>query len=256
MQFTSPARLCAAPPASNRVRPRLASGTVAAMLTVFSSNGIRAVLLELAPEFERRSGHKLAVTFNPANLLKEQIDAGAPFDVAILTPPVMDDAVKDGRIAASTRHTIARTGCGIAVLLGAPKPDIGTVEAFTQALLAARSIAATRQGASGMHFARVIEQLGIADAVTPKMKWQAGGLTGELAARGEVEVAVQLLSELKAVAGIDIVGPFPADLQHYTVMVAGVGAAAREPAAAAALIAALTSKSARPILDSRGMEPA
>jgi molybdate transport system substrate-binding protein len=226
------------------------------MLTVLSSNGIRAVLLAVAPDFERASGHKLAITFNPANVLKQEIDAGAAFDVAILTPPVMDAAISGGRIAPSSRRTLARTGCGVAVLLGAPKPDIGTVEGFSQALVNARSIAATKQGASGIQFARVIEQLGIADAVAPKTKWQAGGLTGELAARGEVELAVQLLSELKAVSGIDIVGPFPPELQDYAVMVAGVGSQAREPAAAAALIAALTSDGTKPILERAGMEPA
>jgi len=227
------------------------------MLTVFSSNGIRAVLLAVAPEFERASGHKLAITFNPANVLKEEIDAGAAFDVAILTPPVMDAAIAGGRIAPASRRTIARTGCGVAVLLGAPKPDIGTVEAFSQALVNARSIAATKQGASGLQFARVIERLGIADVVAPKTKWQTGGLTGELVARGEVELAVQLLSELKAVsAGIDIVGPFPPELQDYAVMMAGIGSHAREPAAAAALIAALTSERTQPILERMGMERA
>lgn len=226
------------------------------MLTVLSSNGIRAVLLAAAPEFERASGHKLAITFNPANVLKQEIDAGLVFDVAILTPPVMDAAIAGGRIAPASRHTLARTGCGVAVLLGAPKPDIATVEGFSQALVNARSIAATRQGASGMHFARVIERLGVVDAVASKIKWQAGGLTGELAARGEVELAVQLLSELKAVGGIDIAGPFPPELQEYAVMVAGIGANAREPAAAAALIAALTSERTQPLLARLGMEPA
>jgi molybdate transport system substrate-binding protein len=144
----------------------------------------------------------------------------------------------------------------VAVLLGAPKPDIGTIEGFTQALVNARSIAATKQGASGIHFARVIEQLGIADVVAPKTKWQTGGLTGELAARGEVELAVQLLSELKAVSGIDVVGPFPAELQDYAVMVGGVGSQAREPAAAAELIATLTAERTKPILERMGMEPA
>jgi molybdate transport system substrate-binding protein len=226
------------------------------MLTVFSSNGIRAVLLAVAPEFERASGHKLDITFNPANVLKQAIDAGAVFDVGILTPPVMDAAIVGGRVAAASRRTIARTGCGVAVLLGAPRPDIGTVESFRQALVGARSIAATKQGASGIQFARVIEQLGITDVVAPKTKWQTGGLTGELAARGEVELAVQLLSELKAVGGIDIAGPFPPELQDYAVMVAGVGSQTREPAAAAELIAALTSERTKPLLERAGMEPA
>ncbi len=226
------------------------------MLTVFSSNGIRAVLQAVAPEFERASGQKLAITFNPANVLKEEIDAGKPFDVAILTPPVMDAAITGGRIAPASRRTLARTGCGVAVLLGAPRPDIATVEGFSRTLVNARSIAATKQGASGLQFARVMKQLGLADALAPKIKWQTGGLTGELAARGEVELAVQLLSELKVVSGIDIVGPFPPELQDYAVMVAGVGTQAHDPKTAAALIAALTSEHTKAILERTGMEPA
>lgn len=225
------------------------------MLTVLSSNGIRAVLLELAPAFERSTGHRLEITFNPANVLKQRIEAGDCFDVAILTPSVMDEAIGHGRVVAATRRTIARVGCGVAVRAGAARPEIGTAEKFKQALLGAKSLAATTEGASGLHFARVIERLGIADAVNRKTRWQAGGLTGELAARGEVEMAVQLMSELKAVdGGIDIVGPFPAELQQHVVMVAGVGAAAREPEAAAALIAALTSERTKPVIESKGME--
>lgn len=225
------------------------------MLTVFSSNGIRAVLLDLAPSIERSTGRKLDITFNPANVLKQQIDSGAMFDAAILTPPVIDEAIREGRIVAVSRRVVARTGSGLAVRAGAPKPDIGTIEGFKRALLAARSLAVTRQGASGLHFARLLDRLGIADAVGPKIQWQTGGLTGELAARGDVELAVQLMSELKAVSGIDIVGPFPAELQDYAVMVAGIGSAAREPAAAQALIDALTAKSTLPLLERKGMEP-
>jgi molybdate transport system substrate-binding protein len=225
------------------------------MIKVLSSNGIRAVLLALAPEIERSTGHKLDITFNPANVLKQQIDSGAVFDAAILTPQVIDAAIQEGRIAAASRRVVARTGSGLAVRAGAPKPDIGTIEGFKRALLAARSLAVTRQGASGLHFARLLDRLGIADAVGPRIQWQTGGLTGELAARGEVELAVQLMSELKAVSGIDIVGPVPAELQDYAVMVAGLGCAAREPAAAQALIDALTAESNLPLLARTGMEP-
>lgn len=222
------------------------------MITVFSSNGIRAVLLALAPEFERTTGHTLAPVFDPANVLKDRIDRGEAFDMAILTESVMDEAVAEGRLVSPRR--VARVGCGLAVRAGAPHPEIGTVDAFKRALLQAKSIAATTQGASGIHFARVAEQLGIAEEVGRKATLRPGGLTAEFAARGEVELAVQLLSELKAVAGVEIVGPFPADLQHYVVMVAGVSATAKEPAAAAALIEFLTAPSARPVIAAKGME--
>jgi len=227
------------------------------MLTVFSSNGIRAVLLELAPGFERSSGHKLAITFNPANVLKEQIVRGDAFDVTILTPPVMDAMVAQKRIAGASVRTIAKVGSGLAVKAGTRKPDIATVEGFKRALLDAQSIACTKVGASGIRFAQVIEQLGIGDAVRAKCVYLAGGLTGDLVARGAVDVAVQLMSELAAVAGgIDILGPFPGNLQEYTVMVAGVSATAKEPAAAKALVELLTSQTARPIIRAKGMEAA
>jgi len=227
------------------------------MLTVFSSNGVRAVLLELAPEFERTSGHKLAITFNPANALKEQIVRGDAFDVTILTPPVMDEMVAQKRIAGASVRTIARVGSGLAVKTGARKADISTVDGFKRALLDATAIACSKVGASGIRFARVIDELGIGEQVRAKCVYLPGGLTGDLVARGEVDLAVQLMSELAAVeGGIDILGPFPESLQEYTVMVAGVSAAAREPAAAKALVELLTSDKARPILRAKGMEAA
>lgn len=225
------------------------------MITVFSSNGVRAVLLELAAEFERSTGHTLAITFDPANALKERILRGEAFDAAILTPPVMDEMIAQKKIASGSQRAIGRVGCGLAVRAGAAKPDTASVEGFKRALLAAKSIARTRVGASGIHFTHLIGQLGIADAVDRKSRFLAGGLTAELAANGEAELAVQLISELKAVPGVDIV-EFPAPLQEYVVMVGGVSAAAKEPQAAAALVALLSGPHAAPVLKAKGMEPA
>ncbi|HEX9463800.1 MAG TPA: substrate-binding domain-containing protein [Alphaproteobacteria bacterium] len=225
------------------------------MITVFSSNGVRAVLLDLAPEFERRTGHTLAITFDPANALKERIARGETFDAAILTPPVMAEMIAQEKIVSGSPRTIARVGCGLAVRAGGAKPDTATVDGFKRTLLAAKSIARTRVGASGIHFTHLIKTLGIADAVDRKSRFVAGGLTAELAASGETELAVQLISELKAVAGVDIV-EFPAPLQEYVVMVGGVSAAAKEPQTAAALLAVLSGPDAAPVLRAKGMEPA
>lgn len=225
------------------------------MLKVFSSNGVRAVILELAPGFERDSGQRLEITFDPANVLKERIVRGEPFDAAILTPEVMSDMIAQKKIAAGSERTIGRVGCGLGVRAGAPKPDTSSVDSFIRAVRGAKSIARTRQGASGIHFTHIIGELGLAAEIDAKSRFLPSGLTGELAARGETELAVQLISELKAVPGVDI-AEFPAPLQKYVVMVGGLSAVSADPKAAAALVALLSGAAAAPILRAKGMEPA
>jgi len=144
----------------------------------------------------------------------------------------------------------------MAVAAGAAKPDIGTVEAFKAALLEAQSVAYTIEGASGMHFAELIERLGIADQVKAKARRQPGGLVGELIARGEAEVAIQQVSELMAVPGIQLVGPIPRELQKITVVSGGVFRNAVSPDAGRALLAFLTSPAARAVMQAKGLEPA
>jgi molybdate transport system substrate-binding protein len=225
------------------------------MLKVFSSNGVRGVILDLAPAFEQKAGERLDITFEPANLLKERILRDEKFDAAILTPEVMTDVIAQRKIAKGSERTIARVGCGLGVRAGAAKPDTGSVESFKRALLNAKSIARTRQGASGIHFTSIIRKLGIAAEVDAKSRFLPSGLTGELAARGETELAVQLISELKAVPGVDIT-PFPDELQKYVVMVGGVSAAPAQPKAAAELVALLSGPEAAAILSAKGMERA
>ena len=226
-----------------------------ATVKVLSSNGTRALLEALGPEFERQSGHRLAITFDPALVQKRRIEAGEAFDLAILTQAVMDEMIKQGRIAAATAKLIARSGVGLAVRAGARQPDIRSIDALKSALLVAKSIAYTTEGASGIHFQKVIERLGIADAIKTKAKPQPGGLTAALAARGEVELAVQLMSELAAVPGIDVVGPFPEAVQHHAVLVAGISAHAEQAGAAKALIAFLTAPEAVTVMRAKGMQP-
>ncbi len=223
-------------------------------LTVLCSGGLKAVLVELAPNFERTSGRTLALSFGPATRLMSEIEGGAPFDLVILTPPLIDALAQEGKIVAGSAAPIARTGVGLAVRRGAPKPDIGSVAALRQALVAARSIAYTKAGQSGMHFARVLETLGIADAVNAKAKIIPGGAAGELIVTGEAEMAVQLLSELMAVPGIEVAGPLPAELQNYVVLTAGIGMRARDATGARALIDFLTAPAAAPVILAKGME--
>ena len=126
---------------------------------VLCSTGLKAVMDELVPQFERTTAHKVAITYGTAAALKLKIEAGEPFDLAVLTPSVIDEVIKQGRIAGDTRTPIARSGLGIAIRRGAPKPDISTVEAFTRALIGATSIAYVKEGASGVNTIRSRKRL-------------------------------------------------------------------------------------------------
>jgi molybdate transport system substrate-binding protein len=224
-------------------------------IKVLSTNGVATLLRELTPQFERTSGHKLAVTWGPTNGLRKEIDAGAAFDVAILTAEVTDNLIKQGKITGA-RSDIAKSGVGVGVRAGAAKPDISTAEAFKRTLLNAKSVAYSAQGQSGVYFASLLQRLGIADAMKPKSKVQTGVPTGVVAARGEAELAIQQISELLPVAGLDLVGPFPPELQLYTVFSAGLGAKAANKAGARALIDFLSAQKSNPLLKAKGLEPA
>src|SRR5438132_8195488 len=139
-------------------------------ITVLCSNGLKAVVEDLVPKFERETKHKVAVQYGLAAALKQRIEKGEAFDVAFLTPPAMDDLAKQGKVAADTRATIARSGLGIAIRKGARKPDIKTVDSFKRALLDAKGIAYAKEGASGVAFVATVQKLGIADALKAKSK--------------------------------------------------------------------------------------
>ena len=191
-------------------------------IAIVSSNGMAGVLRVLGPRFEAGSGQDLAIRYATSATLMREIAAGAPFDVALLTDAAIAALVVRGWIKAGSDAAIARCGVGIAVRAGAPKPDIATPDALRQALLDAPSVAYTSEGASGIHFASVLERLGIAAAIAAKAKLQPGGLIAALVARGEAALAVQQVSELVAVAGVDLVGPLPHELQHHTVFAMGL----------------------------------
>jgi len=225
-------------------------------LKVLTSNSMHAVMDELVPQFERASGHRISISYDPAKLMLSRIRSGESADLAILGSSVIDELAKDGHIAPDTRVVLARCGIGMAVRAGAARPDIGSVEAFKRALLGAKSIAYTIDGASGMHFAGLIERLGIAEALKASARRRSGGLIGELVASGEAEIAIQQIPELMAVRGIDLVGPIPAELQKITVVAAGVFRDAREPQAARALLGFLSQPLAAAVIKSKGLEPA
>jgi len=235
----------------------LAQPTIVAAdeIKVLCSNGIKAVMEDLVPKFEKATGHKVVIEYNLAAVLKQRIEAGTMFDLAILTPPLADDLIKQSKIAADTRTTLARSGLGILIRAGGRKPDISTTDAFKRALLDAKSIAYAKQGASGVYFAELIQKLGVADALKSKSTLTATGEeVGESVVRGETEFGVLPLSEILPVHGAQLLGMFPADVQSYIVMTAGVSAGAKQGQAARDLIKFVTAPAALSVIKTKGME--
>jgi molybdate transport system substrate-binding protein len=220
---------------------------------VFSSAAPRGVLSEMAPVFERVTGQRLVIEYAFAADLKRRIEAGNPFDVAILPPDMADDLMRRDKLAAGSRVDLGRTGMGVAVRKGAPKPDIGTVDA---ALLAAPTVAYADGGASGVQFHRILARLGIAEAIKPKLRPYPSGGAVEAVSRGEADLVVIGISPILGAPAVELVGWLPPELQSYIVFTGSIGASARQPDAARTLLNLLTSPAAIAIFKSHGFEPA
>lgn len=226
---------------------------MAATVNVMSTLAVQVAWPELVRRFEAASGARVETLFGPTNSLIERLTAGETADVAVLTRAAADDWHGKGVLAAGT--DIARSWVGLAVQAGAPRPDIATPEALIATLVAARAVAYSRIGASGVYFAGLIERLGIADAVNAKAVVVPTGLTGTRIVSGEADVAIQQVSELKAVAGIDIVGALPRSLQEPTPFTAAPFTRARQPELARRLVAFLADARVKPLLLESGLEP-
>ena len=227
----------------------------AAEIKVLASNGVKEALNELAPAFERATGHKLAISFGLAAALKRQIEAGEAFDLAILPAAVLNDLAKQGKVDARARTSIARSGVGIGIRKGARRPDIRTAQALKRTLLAADSITWAKEGQSGIYFADLLKRIGIAERMRPKIVLAASGVeVGKLVASGKVQLGVILVNELMAAPGVEVLGPLPPELQNYTVFHAGVGVGSKDSSAAKALIKFLTTPSAGAVFKAKGQE--
>lgn len=226
----------------------------AAEIEVWTARALATVLAEAGPRFEKATGHHLAVTADLSGPFLQRARAGEPFDVLITGAAPLDELIAEGTVAAGTRTPIARSGIGVEVRAGAPKPDIGSVEGFKKALLDARSIAYLKDVGSGIHVARVIESLGLADAVRPKVTRPDRDVVSEMVARGEIELGIVVITQILTTPGVELVGPLPAEIQSYVAFVAGVGARAKERQAAKALVAFLTGPVAVPVIEAQGME--
>jgi molybdate transport system substrate-binding protein len=233
----------------------LAPAASAAELRVLTGGSMTAVWAELKPKFEQASGHKLDIFFGTTPNLIKEATSGKPFDLGVVPAEVMQDAVARARFAAGSTLDIARVGLGVAVRAGAPKPDIGTTEALKAALLNAASIATLPASAAGAQVMKTFDRLAISEAIKGKLR--AKGAPAEIiqaVAKGEAELGVFALNVLTA-PGLDIVGPFPAELQQEVVFTAAPALDSTQAEAAKALIAYLKSPEADAVLKANGMTP-
>jgi molybdate transport system substrate-binding protein len=227
-------------------------GAGAVEINVMYPPPLRTVLSELIPQFERASGHKAIVTYESTWLLVARIQKGETPDVAFLTARQADGLIKEERLA--RKVDVARSSIGIAVRAGAPRPDIGSVEAFKRTLLAAKSFARNEGADSGVFMVSLLERLGIAEQMRAKSTLIRQGFVAELVARGEVEMAAQQMPELMAVAGVEAT-PLPPEIQHTIVFCAATPTSPKQPKAVEELVKFLSSPAATAEIKSKGLEP-
>jgi len=229
--------------------------SAAADITVLCSTPLRHVMAALIPEFEHATKHRVLITYGASPELRAKIETGAPFDLVVLTPGFMDGLIERGKVAAATRTPIARVGVAMAIKAGARKPDISTTAALKKTLVEARSISFGTEGASGAYFAALIEKLGIAEALKPKFQLKTSGeAVAQAVARSEAELGVAPATEIIPVAGAEVLGTFPREIQDYVVLVGGIGTGARNAAAARELLAFVTAPAADAVVKRTGME--
>jgi len=238
----------------------LSSVAGAAEVRVMISGGLTAAYQVLVPEFEKASGDKVITAYGPSmgttvNAIPVRLGRGEPADVLILVGYALDDLVKQGKAVADSKVDLVKSPIGVAVKSGAPKPDISSADAVKRALLEAKSVAYS-DSASGVYVStEMFAKLGITDAMKGKARQIPATPVGEIVARGDAEIGLQQIAELKPVKGIDIVGPLPPDLQKITVFSAGIATGSKEPEAGKALIRFLASPAARDALVKSGLDP-
>ena len=224
-------------------------------LRVLASNGVKAALERLQPDVERHARGAVGISFGTSASTKQRIAAGDAFDVAILTKDVIDELTSAGQIVAASRQPLGRSGIGIGMRAGAPKPEIGTPDAVKRTLVGARALTWASDGASRPHITRMLETLGIADAVAPRALLEQGSVrAAERVTSGDADLIITLVSEIVPVKGLELAGPLPAAFQNYVSFAAGIGAKARNGEGARAVIAFLSSQGASPAFTAVGID--
>ena len=224
-------------------------------LRVFSSNGVKTIVEDRRADIERAIGRALTVEFSTAASLKTRIAGGDAFDVAILTPALIDELAGTGAVDAGSRTDIARAGVGVGIRVGAPIPDIDTSDALKRALLETGSVAFTAEGQSRATIDRAFARLGSVEAMRPKIVLKGPGEAPAAVAAGEADIVLTLVSEILPVQGLRLVGPLPSDLQDYVMFTAARSANATDPEGATALLQYLSSEDVAVILPAHGLQP-
>jgi molybdate transport system substrate-binding protein len=230
----------------------------AAELKVLASVALTSAMNELSPMYEKATGDKLSIGYGLAADLKKRVLDGETADVIILTRPMMDDLQKQNKLTANSLTNVAGTPVSVVARVGAPKPDISSVDAFKHTLLTAHSIVyadPAKGGASGVYFARALDRLGMAQQLKDKTILVPGAQAAEVVAKGDAEIGVAQASEIVPVAGAQLVGPLPGELASVTVFSAGIDAASKSPEAAKTLIKFLTGPEAASRFKPKGFEP-
>jgi molybdate transport system substrate-binding protein len=227
----------------------------AAEIRVLSSGAARPALTELAAQFERATGHKIVIQYDLPPVLIGKINDGEAFDVVILSHDV-DGLIRQGSVLRDSRTVLGRTGVGVAIPQGAPKPDISTVDAFKRALLDAKAIATSGEGSSGRYVLTLLDKLGIAEQVKPKIKAGPSGAAAKFVAQREVDFAVIGLPPVIGVPGVEWIGWIPAELNSWVLFTGGVSTAAKEPIAGRALLGFLAAPNGIAVFKANGLEPA
>jgi molybdate transport system substrate-binding protein len=234
------------------------SNTPSSEITMMCTLALKGAMAKLGPQYEHETGDKLLITYGSTRGLLDRINKREAVDVVIVTKTALADLLKQGKVEELGHTDVAQSGIGVAIRRGGTRPDISTLDAFKRSLLAAKSVASTNPadgGASGIYFGKLIERLGIAEQLGPKIKFAPGGTSsGLLVASGEAEIAVQMMSELVSIPGSEVVGPLPAELQSFSVFSAGVSSSPADQAAARRLILFLTSPAVAPTLRESGLE--
>jgi molybdate transport system substrate-binding protein len=224
-------------------------------IQVWTTRAIATVLAEIGSDFERDTGYTLIVSSDLPPAFERRANAGESFDLLVSGSAPVDEWIKAGRITAGTRTPIARSGIGVEVRAGSPKPDISSVEAFKRALLNAKSIAYLQVG-SGIYLDGLFDRLGLADAIKSKVTRPESDIVSVLVAKGEIEIGMTVITQILTTPGVELVGPLPPEVQSYITFVAGVSAKSQIPDAAAKLITFLKSPAATAVIKAQGMEPA
>jgi molybdate transport system substrate-binding protein len=234
----------------------LSAASQAAEVRILTAGAMKAVVLALVPDFEKKTGHKVVLDNDTAGGLVRRIEGGEAVDLAVITPGALKTLAGKGKVT-GTPVAVARVGVGVVVKEGAAVPDISTVEAFKSALKAAKSVAyidPASGGSSGIYLTGLFEKLGIADDIKPKAKLKKGGYVAELIANGEAELGLHQISEILPVKGVKLVGPLPAEIQNYTTYAAALGAQTQQKDGAEAMLKMLAGPEAEGLLKARGME--